>query len=531
MLNDSLYVYGDQNVQVPAHLNFGKYILELLKEASKRVHVAVENALSGEAITYKDLTQYAVNLSVSLESLGVKSGHTVGIGSEKRVSFIPTALAVVFTGAAYTPYDLQSGRAGLKHKLNLTRPKYFICSGLFWKTYGDILQTLDFIEHYICFDECDDIEITLKTLLTKQTDVTTFEPATVQGQTDTALILYSSGTTGLPKGVQLTHLNCILNSLPKDFEDDSLKTVFLYGEWYHNYDTFMTFKFLSLGRRVVFVDNVTPENLLKSIQQCQVNITMLVPSLVGYLSKAEQVDQYDLSSLNIIYCRSSPLHGKTIEAIKRRFPTLRNLLQGYGMTESGELTSESWGTKGPKVGSVGMASPGITLKVVDPETREILGPNQLGEICLRGPVFMKGYIGIDPSTYLDDQGFFLTGDLGYYDEDKYFYIVDRLKEIMSYDGNKVAPLELETILLLHPGVREAGVVGKPAGDIGEEPTAFVVRRPGACVSEQELVDYLSAEVPPYMQLRGGVVFVPELPRNPRGKILRRRLREMLNNNE
>ncbi|XP_048005487.1 luciferin 4-monooxygenase-like isoform X1 [Leguminivora glycinivorella] len=522
------YVYGDQNVQVPAHLNFGKYILERLKQAYKTNEVAVENALSGEAITYKDFTQYAVDLSVALTDLGVKTGDTVGIGSEKRVLFIPTAVAVVFSGAAYTPYDLQSGRAGLKHKLNLTRPKYFICSALFWKTYEDVLKTMDFIENFICFDDSNDIELSLKTFLTKQTNVSTFEPATVQGQTDTALILYSSGTTGMPKGVQLTHLNCILNSLPKDFEDESLKTMFLFGEWYHNYDTFMTYKFLSLGRRVVYVDSVTPENLLKSIQKCQVNITMLVPSLVGYLSKAEQVDRYDISSLKIIYCRSSPLHGRTIEAIKRRFPTLKKLLQGYGMTESGELTSESWGTKGPKVGSVGMASPGITLKVVDPQTREVLGPNQRGEICLRGPVFMKGYIGIEPSTYLDDQGFFLTGDLGYYDEDKYFYIVDRLKEIISYDGNKVAPLELETILLLHPGVREAGVVGNPAGDIGEEPTAFVVRQPGASVSEQELIDYVSAEVSPYMQLRGGVVFVPELPRNPRGKILRRRLREILN---
>ncbi|KAI8420901.1 hypothetical protein MSG28_008078 [Choristoneura fumiferana] len=429
---------------------------------------AQENAITGEAMNYKDFTEYAVKLSSSLMDLGVKRGDTVGVGSEKRVTFVPTALAVVFTGAAYTPYDLKSGRAGLLHKLNLTRPKYFICSPLFWEVYGDILRNLDYIDTFICFDDSKDISLSIKNLILRPNDVTNFEPATVQGQIDTALILYSSGTTGMPKGVQLTHLNCILNSLPKDFEDESLKTAFMFGEWYHNYDTFMTYKFLSAGRKIVYVDTVTPENLMKSIHNCQVNIAMLVPSLVGYLSKAEEVEKYDL---------------------------------------------KSWGVKGPKIGSVGMASPGIILKVVHPETREVLGPNQRGEICLRGPVFMKGYISIEPSTYLDDQGFFITGDLGYYDEDKYFYIV--------------APLELETILQLHPGVREAGVVGQPAGDIGELPTAFVVCQRGATVSPQELIDYVSKEVPPYMELRGGVRFVSELPRNPRGKILRRQLREIL----
>ncbi|KAI8420900.1 hypothetical protein MSG28_008078 [Choristoneura fumiferana] len=431
---------------------------------------AQENAITGEAMNYKDFTEYAVKLSSSLMDLGVKRGDTVGVGSEKRVTFVPTALAVVFTGAAYTPYDLKSGRAGLLHKLNLTRPKYFICSPLFWEVYGDILRNLDYIDTFICFDDSKDISLSIKNLILRPNDVTNFEPATVQGQIDTALILYSSGTTGMPKGVQLTHLNCILNSLPKDFEDESLKTAFMFGEWYHNYDTFMTYKFLSAGRKIVYVDTVTPENLMKSIHNCQVNIAMLVPSLVGYLSKAEEVEKYDL---------------------------------------------KSWGVKGPKIGSVGMASPGIILKVVHPETREVLGPNQRGEICLRGPVFMKGYISIEPSTYLDDQGFFITGDLGYYDEDKYFYIV--------------APLELETILQLHPGVREAGVVGQPAGDIGELPTAFVVCQRGATVSPQELIDYVSKEVPPYMELRGGVRFVSELPRNPRGKILRRQLREIYQN--
>ncbi|KAH9628591.1 hypothetical protein HF086_010325 [Spodoptera exigua] len=423
MFTDDNYVFGDQNVQVPAHLNFGKFILDRLR--LQKDEVALELGDTREKLTYKEFTQYAVNMSTALTKLGVGRGDIVAVGSEKRNEFVPTVLAIVFTGATYTPYDLKSGRAVLKHKIGLTKPKYFVCSKLFWNTYSDILRSFDCIEKFVTLDEGTESVISIRTLITNDADVSKFEPVQVQGQSDIAFILYSSGTTGMPKGVQLTHLNCILNSLPDEF------------------------------------------------------------------------------------------------------PKVKNILQGYGMTEAGELTSESWGTKGPKSGSVGMASPGITLKVVDLETRKTVGPNQRGEICLRGPVLMKGYIGVPPSNYLDEDGFFKTGDLGYFDEDRYFYIVERLKEIIVYDGYKVAPLELETILQLHPGVREAGVVGKPVKVYGEEPTAFVVKQPGVNVTEKELLDYVAEEVPPFMQLRGGVRFIEEMPRNPRGKIIRQRLREML----
>ncbi|XP_026731412.1 4-coumarate--CoA ligase 1-like [Trichoplusia ni] len=526
MMNDDGYVYGDQNVQVPAHLNFGKFILDRLR--LRRDEIALELGETGEKLTYKEFTQYAVNMSTALTKLGVGRGDIVAVGSEKRNEFVPTVLAIVFTGATYTPYDLKSGRAVLKHKISITKPKYFICSSFFWKTYSDILLSFDCIEKFITLDDGVESVISIRTLVTNDVDINKFEPMQVQGQVDIAFILYSSGTTGMPKGVQLTHLNCILNSLPDDFSDDSLQTAFVFGEWYHNYDTFMTYKFLALGRKMVYVNEAEPQTFLKSVQDCRVNIAFIVPSFVCYLSKAKEAENFDLDSLKIIYSRSSPLHNKTIQKVKTRFPKLKNILQGYGMTEAGELTSESWGTKGCKAGSVGMASPGITLKVADPETRKTLGPNQRGEICLRGPVFMKGYIGVPPSKYLDEQGFFKTGDLGYYDDDKYFFIVERLKEVLVYDGYKVAPLELETILQLHPGVREAGVVGKPAGVYGEEPTAFVVKQPGVEVTEKELIDYVATEVPPYMQLRGGVKFIQELPRNPRGKLMRQRLREMLN---
>ncbi|KOB74496.1 Luciferin 4-monooxygenase [Operophtera brumata] len=395
------YVYG-KDVQVPAHLNFGKFILDRLR--TYKDEIALEYMDTNEKLSYKEFTQYAVNLSASLTRLGVRRGDTVAVGSEKRNEFVPTALAIL---------------------LNITQPKYFICSKKFWELYKDILQGFECIKQILTLDEPFDSIPSTKNLVAQNVDVELFEPETVLGQTDVALILYSSGTTGLSKGIQLTHLHCLINSMPY------------------------------------------------------------------------------------------------------AFPSLKYVFQGYGMTEAGEMTSESWSHKGSKTGSVGQACSQITIKVSDLKTRKTVGPNERGEISLKGPVLMKGYVGMDISNYLDEEGFFSTGDLGYYDEDKYFYIVGRLKEIILHDGLNVPPLELETILQMHPGVNEASVVGKPDPVYGELPTAFIVRQPGFNVSEKELVDYMAKEVPPYMELKGGVKFIEEMPKNPRGKILRQPLKDML----
>ncbi|KOB76976.1 AMP dependent coa ligase [Operophtera brumata] len=491
MFNSKYYVYGN-DVQVPAHLNFGKYMLDRLR--TKKDEIALEHMDTNEKLSYKEFTQYAVNLSASLTRLGVRRGDTVAVGSEKRNEFVPTALAIVFTGAIYTPYELKSGRAGLKLKLNITQPKFLICSKNFWELHKDILQGFECIKQIMTLDDPFDSIPSTRNLVAQNVDVELFEPETVLGQTDVAFILYSSGTTGLSKGVQLTHLNCILNSLPYDFSDISVKTGLVFGEWYHNYDIFMTCKFLALGKKIVYAEDVNTESILRSVHQYKTNVVFAVPSLVSFLSKEGDLDEHNLDSLKIIYSRSSPLHKTTIKKVKQRFPSLKNILQGYGMTEAGELTSESWGNKGSKPGSVGKASPGITIKVSDLESRKTVGPNERGEICLKGPVLMKGYVGMDLSNYTDDEGFFRTGDLGYYDEDEYFYIVGRLKEIIVYDGYKIPPLELETLLQMHPGVKEASVVGQPIPVLGELPTAFIVRQPGFNVSEKELLDYIAEEV-------------------------------------
>ncbi|CAG4945393.1 unnamed protein product [Colias eurytheme] len=526
MSSSALYVYGDQNIQVPAHLHFGKYLLDHVKKVQDAV--ALVNAESGEQITYKELTQRAVNLASELMKLGVGRGDIVALGTEKRNEIAPIVLAVLLTGAAYTTFNSYNGKSTLKHKLSIARPNYFIYSKLFWERYSDLLLASDSIETLMTLDD----EITnvpcIKTFMNCYVDINSFEPAEVKGQIDTAIIFYSSGTTGLPKGVCFTHLNCILNLIPFILDYGSLQKFLICGEWYHTYDTFSVFRYLSIGKTIIYVSKVTAENILKSINEYKIDMAMLTTNLIDDLCKICDTDYYS-ETLKVIYNVAAPLHNRTVESIKKRFPNLKEVFKGYGMTECGDITSENWGTKGPKSGSVGVVSPGIVLKVTDPVTGRTLGPNERGEIRVKGPGLMKGYIEMDPSTYLDEDGFLKTGDLGYFDNDKYFYIVDRIKEILRYDGFQISPLELESILQMHPDVLEVGVVGKHSEEHGDMPTAFVVTVPGAKVTEQELINYMDGEVPPFMHLAGGVKFVTKLPRTPLGKILRRELGEMLNN--
>ncbi|KAI8420820.1 hypothetical protein MSG28_008021 [Choristoneura fumiferana] len=398
-----MYIYGDQNFNMPNHLNFGKYMLDHLR-AVKSDNVCLENGLTYDKLTYKEANQYAVNLAVALLKLGVRRGDVVAFGSDDFLNYIPTALAVVFTGAAYTTFEDNIGKAVLKHKLNLVKPKYFICSLPFWESYNDLLKSYDCIETFIAIDDIPNIKLSLKTLVASEdVDVDTFEPVTVEGKTDTALILYSSD-----------------------------------------------------------------------------------------------------------------------------FQKLKSVIQGYGLCECGEPMSELWGEYKP--GSVGLASPGIIAKVVDIKTRAILGPNQPGEICIKGPSIMKGYIDIERTNYLDEEGFYLSGDLGYYDEEKYFYLIDRLTDVINYRGVKISPVQVENILLEHPAVLDVGVIGRPVPVVEEVPMAFVVKKPGADVSEDELKKFVSDQVTAYMELQGGIMFIAKIPRNSRGKTLRRKLKEILNEN-
>ncbi|XP_063544270.1 uncharacterized protein LOC134752507 [Cydia strobilella] len=515
-----MLVHGEGELLVPAHLNFGKYVLDRLRKANPD-RLCFRNCTRDDQLTYAQFTQHAVRVASALAQRVVR-GDTVAVMGEPRATQLPTGLGIILAGATCTPIPFDCGTAILTHKLTLTKPKYAFCTRLFWETHSDVLKKLDFIKSFICFDGVIAGTESLETFLSNvDVDIDTYEPVSVNGVTDVAFISYSSGTTGLCKGVQHTHLNSIAHSDPQWWYDfESLETLYFAGSHLCGpYGFFRAYAFLCAGKLIVNTEDLHVD--LKVIQDYKVNTIPTIPFLVDELVNAN-TDEYDLSSLKVIVTATAPLLPSLVQAFSKKFPNVK-LENLYGATEVSPITSQDASSVGTT--SLGVACAGNTLKVVDVDTRAILGPNQRGEICVRSPRVMKGYLG--ESYNLDEEGFYMTGDLGYYDDQKHFYLLDRLKDIILSTGCTVSPGEVEAVLLEHPAVLEAAVVGKPAEKVTEKPTAFVVLRPGASATEAELVEFVDPQVAWYMRLTGGVRFISELPRNDMQKILRRQLRETL----
>ncbi|KFB37037.1 AMP dependent coa ligase [Anopheles sinensis] len=226
-----------------------------------------------------------------------------------------------------------------------------------------------------------------------------------------------------------------------------------------------------------------------------------------------------------LFCGAAPLSREIEDQVRERLG-VAFIRQGYGMSETtlGVLMQDGLENK---AGSVGKVRMGQWVKVIDPETGRALGPNQRGELCFKGSLIMKGYVGRERA--IDEDGWLHTGDIAYYDDDQEFFIVDRIKELIKYKGFQVPPAELEAILLEHPRISDAAVIGVPDERAGELPLAFVVKEHGEELTEREVIDFVAGKVSEQKRLYGGVRFVSEIPKTASGKILRRELRDLVKN--
>ncbi|KAJ8067845.1 hypothetical protein OCU04_003438 [Sclerotinia nivalis] len=351
---------------------------------------------------------------------------------------------------------------------------------------------------------------------------------------------YSSGTTGVPKGVMITHYNYVANAvqyrhlheLHADIEKRNKKAKWLcFLPLYHAMgQTIFCTVAPKRGIPVYIMKKFDFKEMLEAVQKYKITVLNMVPPVVVMLVKSPLTEQYDLSSVTDMGSGAAPLSGEVIEAAEKLWPNGRvKLTQGWGMTEATCSILGCDPRLDPLPNTVGELNANCRSKIVNPETLEEVKQGERGEILVQAPNIMKGYWNKPEATHetivnSPDGRWLRTGDIAYVDSQNNFYIVDRMKELIKVKGNQVAPAELEALLLEHPGIADAAVIGVTIGE-GEAPRAYVVKIGDGNVTEEEVMKWVEERTTRFKWLKGGVVFLEAIPKNPSGKILRKVLRE------
>ncbi|HEV2802793.1 MAG TPA: AMP-binding protein [Pyrinomonadaceae bacterium] len=499
---------------------------------------ALIDAVTGGVITYRQLDEAVRAVAARLAARGFRKGDVFAIYSPNTPEYAIAFHGVSLAGGTLTTLNPLYTTEEVAHQLEDARAKYLLTTPALIDKAREAAAGAH-VEEIFVFGECEDATPFASLYANEEGSGEGSEPTAgaslkappveIDPREDVVALPYSSGTTGLPKGVMLTHRNLIANTMQVQAcelveESDTLVCVL---PLFHIYGMVVIMNVgLYEGATIVFMPRFDLETFLRVLQDYGVTLAHVVPPIMLALAQHPSVDNYDLSKLKTLFSGAAPLSEQLARACYERLGCY--IRQGYGMTETSpaiHLTPKAFDWS--KCGSVGQCVPNTECKIVDVETGEVLGCGQEGEICMRGPQMMKGYLNRPEATAatIDSDGWLHTGDIGYCDGSGHFFIVDRLKELIKYKGMQVAPAELEALLLSHPSVADVAVVPVADEEAGELPKAFVVRKSGAGgATAEELMCYVAERVAPYKKIRR-LEFIEQIPKSASGKILRRLLVE------
>ncbi|MEU9209376.1 4-coumarate--CoA ligase family protein [Streptomyces sp. NPDC048415] len=487
---------------------------------------ALVDGVDGTTLTYGQLDFFHRRLAAAFADAGVRKGDVLALHSPNTIAFPTAFYAATRAGASVTTVHPLATPQEFAKQLRDSAARWIVTVSPLLDTARAAAELVGGVREIFVCDEAPGHRSLIDLLAS-----TAPEPRiAIDPVADIAALPYSSGTTGVPKGVMLTHRSIATNlaqlapSMPLGAGDRVLAVL----PFFHIYGlTALMNAPLRQGATVVVLPRFDLETFLAAIEKHRINVLFVAPPIVLALAKHPAVAQYDLSSLKHVISSAAPLDAQLAQACSRRLG-LPPIGQGYGMTELSPCTHlVPLDTPEAPPGTVGRLIAGTEMRVVsldDPD--KDLGIGEAGEIVIRGPQVMKGYLGRpdDTAAMIDPAGWLHTGDVGYVDSDGWLFIVDRVKELIKYKGFQVAPAELEALLLTHPGIADAAVIGVYNDDNNEVPHAFVVRQPSATdLSEGEVMMHVAERVAPYKRVRQ-VSFIQTIPRAASGKILRRELR-------
>ncbi len=495
-------------------LNLGTILADSARERAE--HVAVR--MNERELTYAELDRAARGIAQSLLANGIEPGQQVALMIPNVPEFTMAYFGILYAGCAVVPLNVLLSAPEVTYHIQDSQAKLLIAHPFFQKPAGEGAKGAEVPVVWAGGEVGNETNLTSYAAAEPIQNLASTEPD------DNAVILYTSGTTGKPKGAELTHSNLLLNCAvvvprlaPITQDDVSLATLPLF----HSFgQTCIQNASIAAGGTFSLLPRFTPEDAFQIMQRDRVSVFAGVPTMYFALLNHEGGDQFDLSNLRICMTGGAAMPLEVMNSFETKYGV--QILEGYGLSETSPVASFTMIGKPRKVGSIGYPVWGVEMAILDEKDQPVPDGDR-GEICIRGHNVMKGYWQRpDATAEAIVDGWFHSGDIGIRDEDGCFSIVDRKKDMIIRGGFNVYPREIEEVLYQHPAIVEAAVIGVPHESHGEEVKAVVALRAGQSLTEAELIAYTKERLAAYKYPRS-VEFMDTLPKGPTGTILKREL--------
>jgi long-chain acyl-CoA synthetase len=487
----------------------------------------------GERVfTWAEVDDRVNRVANALLALGLERNERVAIVLHNRIEYPELYYGIGRAGLINVPCSYRLSVPELAEILSAAEPSLLVVAANEVEKAVELRPLLPTLKHVWVLDGAEQgTGDTYEDVLAASSPEPVYSP---NGENDTFAIFFTSGTTGLPKGAMVSNLNLEANGFNQFVADGSLRedVNLIASPLYHMGAVFVSVTYVMLGCTQVIIPRFDPEPWLEAVECNKVSVALLIPTMINTLINFPGLKNYDVSSLRRVFYGGGPMPPAVL---KRAIETLRcGFTQGYGLTETLEVSflvasdhvSDGTESQVRHMASAGREAVGADVRIVDDAGQE-MPMGEVGEIIIRSRSNISGYWGNPEETAQAVRGdWFYTGDLGYLDDERYLYVVDRKKDMVVSGGVNIFTKEIESVLYTHPAVLEAAVIATPDDHWGEIVTACVVLRAGLQAGSDEIIEFCSASLAGYKKPRK-VYFLDELPKNPSGKILKRELRVSL----